>query len=429
MVGHAWGMAAATRPNSVDRRRPLLPRGRRGVAVQTVACLVAGASLAACSSAPGHGLSVIPTLAHGSSAGASGAPAIALPSPGAVVYRVEGRLPALVDQAIVYRVDATGTAAQVTRLATALGLSGPLRTDASGWTIADGERQLRVERVGGLPWTFSGSASGTASSGCAVAVPGSPGGDRSTSSTPPPTCPPTTTVPGLLDERSATQRAIEVLGHAGIDVAGDTVAASGSSEAWTVTFSPLLDGREVLGGTTSVAVGAHGSIVSASGHLAEPSPAGSYPLVGLAAAIDRLRQGWDWIVYSGPVPLAGQGAPAAQSVGAGAGDQGEPGATSPPGAPGESAPSSSLPESTEPQPTAPTTTVAPTVVEITGVRLAVAWAWPSAPAGQAAWVVPVYVFELGSGSPYPFLRSGVPVLAVADRYVTTPTLTAVGSKG
>ncbi|MDE3085665.1 MAG: hypothetical protein KGJ77_02770 [Acidobacteriota bacterium] len=203
------------------------------------------------------------------------------------------------------------------------------------------------------------------------------------------TCPPTTTVPGLPDRAGAERYARDFLSRAGLDVTGATVGATGGSDGWTVTFSPALDGLPVLGGATSVTLGAHGVVAAASGKLAPPVDSGSYPLVGVAAAIDRLRQGWAWIVYSGPVPLA---------AGGGA-------------VPVE-------PPSTSPQPTTPATTAAPRIVRITGVHLALAWAWPVAPRSDTAWLVPVYVFALGPGSPYPFLGGGVPVLGVADAYVT-----------
>lgn len=366
-------------------------------------CLVAAGSLASCTSTSGGALAAIPTLGHGAASGTALAPAIAVPSPGAVTYEVEGGLPALADHAVVYRAGTTVDVPQVTRVATALGMSAPVRADASGWTVTDGDKRLQVQRVGGLPWAFSSSVDGSVSSGCAVAVPGSPGGGTVPSSSPAPTCPPTTTVPGLPDEHGAETRARDVVVQAGLDVSGATVRASHSSSGWTVTFDAVLGGRTVLGGTTSVSVGSQGSITAASGHLAAPAPVGSYPLVGVSSALDRLRQGWDWIVYSGPVPMAALGAP---------------GSTAP--AP---APAPAVPGATEPQSTAPVPTQPPTIVKVSGVRLALAWAWPMATPNDDAWLVPVYVFELGPGSPYPFLSGGVPILAVADRYVTTPTTT------
>ena len=396
-------------PSAVDTARTVVRRPapfRR-----LLLCVGAGAFVASCASAPSRALPAIPALGHGSTGASALAPAIAVPSLGAVSYEVEGVLPALEDHAAVYRAGTTVDGAELSRLAKAFGLSGSVQVEGSGWTVADGDKRLRVERVGGLPWTVSSSESGgSVSSGCAVAVPGNAGGGAPVPSTPESTCPPPTTVAGLPDEQGAEATARAVLAEAGIDLSGAAVRTSQGSSAWTVNFDTTLGGRAVLGGTTSVVVGPHGAIASASGHLARLSPVGTYPLVGVTAALDRLRQGWDWIVYSGPMPMMAQGAPAEGSSPAG-------------GAPGSTAAEPVGPATSEAQPTAPTTTGPPRVVKITGIRLALAWAWPMAQPAADAWLVPVYVFDLGAGSPYPFLGGGVPVLAVADRYVATPTTT------
>lgn len=385
-------------------------------------------------------------------------PAIGFPSPETIMYRVAGPLPALPNHATVYRADATTTSTRVARLAEALGLTGSVLEDASGWTVEGADRSLQVQRTGGLPWTLFSSGGGSASTGCAVASPGSTGGSQVTTpapaASPPPTCPTTTTVPGLPAKAAAEQRARDVLSSAGFDLTEATASTTGGIDSWSVSFTPTIAGLPVLGGQWSVTVGANAAVVSASGRLADPIAVGDYPLVGVTTGVQRLEEGGKWIVYSGPVPMLGglplRGsaapttglAPSGATAGTTGGSAAEttaalpPGGTTSPNGPPESSSGGgqAVPPPTIPcgadQPCAPvptTTTAAsapPVVVTITGVHLAVAWASPLDPSSPDAWLVPVYAFELtGGATAYPFLGNDVPVLAIADRYVTAPPST------
>jgi hypothetical protein len=390
-------------------------------------------------------------------------PAIGFPVPGTIVYRVGGPLPALSTHATVYRADATTTSARVGRLAGALGLPGAVQENASGWTVQGSDRSLQVQRTGGLPWTVSSTGGGSVSSGCAIASPGSTGGAGLTPpappASPPPTCPTTTTVPGLPAKGDAEARASDVLTRAGFDLTAATASSSGGIDSWYVSFTPTIAGLPVLGGQWSVTVGANGAILSGSGRLADPVAVGDYPLVGVTTGVQRLHQGGNWIVYSGPVPMlggfplrgsAGSATDSAASGTAAGGTAGAvggttaavpPGDTATPSAPPESSPGGgpAVPPPTSPcgpdQPCAPvpttTTTVSvpPAVMTITGVHLAEAWAWPPDPSSPDAWLVPVYVFELTGATAYPFLGSDIPVLAVTDRYVAAPPSTTVPTGG
>jgi hypothetical protein len=57
---------------------------------------------------------------------------------------------------------------------------------------------------------------------------------------------------------------------------------------------------------------------------------------------------------------------------------------------------------------------APIVLTVTGVHLGLAWGSLANGGTDEAWLVPVYVFELGGGGT-------VPVLAVTDRFITPPS--------
>ncbi len=77
-------------------------------------------------------------------------PAIGFPSPGAIVYRVGRTLPSLPIHATVDRADDATTSARLARLGEALGLSGSVRGDTSGWSVQGGNLSLEVQRTGSL---------------------------------------------------------------------------------------------------------------------------------------------------------------------------------------------------------------------------------------------------------------------------------------
>jgi hypothetical protein len=411
------------------------------------AVLAALVVVVGCGSSTGRRLTPIPPLAGGSRGGAAAMPAIGFPSPGTIVYRVGTTLPSLPIHATVYRADEATTAARVARLAEALGLSGAVREDTSGWTVQGGKLSLQVQRTGWLPWTLSSSGAGSVSAGCAGASPASSLASGvtspSTSAVPPPICPTTTTVPGLPTRADAERRARDVLTSAGFDLNGATTSSTGGNDSWDVSFIPTLARVPVLGTEWSVTIGANGSVLSASGWLADPVAVGDYPLVGVTAGLKRLQEGGTWIVYSGPVPMLGgllagaSGHSVAGPTTTGPTTAVPPTGTATPGGAPESTPGSgpAVPPSPvvcqQGQPCAPipaTTTpisVPPVVVRITGVHLALAWAGPLGLSSPDAWLVPVYVFELTAGTAYPFFGNGVPVLAVADRYVAAPPSTAM----
>ena len=363
-------------------------------------------------------------------------PAIAFPAPGIIIYRVGGTLPPLATGATVYRADATTTPARVARLAEALGLTGSVREDASGWSVAGAGRSLEVQRAGGLPWTLSSSGGGSVSSGCAVASPGSTSSSGISAPTPaaspPPACLGTATVPGLPSRVDAERRARDVLTRAGFDLTGATASSTGGTDSWYVSFTPTIAGLPVLGGQWSVTVGANGSVLSASGRLADPVGVGDYPLAGVAAGVHRLEEGGKWIVYSGPLPMLGRplgvSAAAATAVPPGSAVVPSSSAGSAPGGGPAGPPTTSPCPPGEPCPPVSTMTpasAAPVLVTITGVHLAMAWAWPLDPSSHDAWLVPVYVFQLTGEAGYPLFGNEVPVLAVANQYLAAQPSTTM----
>jgi hypothetical protein len=368
----------------------------------------------------------IPALS-GSGAGTSGVVGLLQPASlsGRVEYRVEGSLPALGVRATAYRLTATTTDDRVARLARALGLDARVSGDTSGWSVTGASSVLTVRRSPGLPWTLAQSGSSSiSSSGCAVAMPGNVSGPGSApgsgpaapvappASTPVP-CPVPTAVPGLPSRSEAEQRARTALAGAGLDLGGATFASSGGVSEWFVSVSPAVGGVSVTSSPWSMTVGLHAALLGASGWLAAPASAGDYPLVGVSAGLDRLRQGGAWTLRGGPgpVPMMGvsngaTGVPEAlPPVAAAQPAKGQVAPAMPlPGAP-VPAPSSGPAASSFPEPGPSSSPLPPpVVVTVTGVHLGLGWGYRAD--GAEAWLVPVYVFELAGGGT-------VPVIAVS----------------
>ncbi len=390
-----------------------------GVVLLGVVC-----GLSACGDANRTSLSPIPPLASSR----SGADLALYPQPGRVEYTVRGTLPSVASHAVTYTMAATTSPDRVAKLARAFGIAGVVTADASGWSATSGDIALHVQRFGGLPWTVTRmGGDGTVSSGCAVASPA----NRATTS-PPPTCPTTTTAPGLPAKGEAEGIARSVLMRAGIDVTHATAVASGSSTQWSVSFSIKLAGVPLTATAWTVGVGPHGATEYASGYLADPAAAGDYSLVGIAAGLERLKKGPPWLIYgrSGPVPMMGVASggdtvAATKDAGAATNETASPptatAATScapdtpcsSPGAPPAEPPAPIPCSAASPCPTV--TEPPPTVMTITGVHLGLGWATPADPRIADAWLVPVYVFEIDGGTT-------IPVLAVADALLGTTTV-------
>jgi hypothetical protein len=415
-----------------------------GIALVVGACGTGGSS---------QQLVHVPPLASGP-VGVSGRAAVggamAYPVPVNVQYQIQGTLPTVANHAEAYRLTATTTPARVGRLASAFGLTGAVQAGAAGWTVTDGTHAVQVQRSGGLPWTFSSTAGGgVVSSGCAVASPGSTTGPVSGGGggsggaapsaaspiatmpvAPPLTCPPPTTVPGLPSQTQAEQTARDALTRAGFDLSGSTLVSSGGSSEWTVSVMVPMGGAPLMRNPSSLAVGAHGAIEFASGYLADAVAAGDYPLVDVAAGVQRLRDGGRWILRAGPGPEPMMGAAAVGSAGgvAGGAPSGGPTVTavSPPSTmvcpPGAMCATPSPGPTPCPPGTACTTPPEPpvTIRIVTGAHLGLAWAWPADPTMSDAWLLPVFVFELDGGMT-------VPVLALPDGYLSAPSATTLPS--
>ena len=106
-------------------------------------------------------------------------------------------------------------------------------------------------------------------------------------------------VPSAAEAETAAR---DLLRRAGIDVAHLRITGTSNDWAAQATAAPVLDGTTTQGFDTSIAFGSHGAITSASGWLAEPVKADTYPLTGVATAISRLNDGRGVLDGYAPVP-------------------------------------------------------------------------------------------------------------------------------
>jgi hypothetical protein len=219
-----------------------------------------------------------------------------------VTYRLGGPLPELPGRARAWRLGDTVDPARVAALAAALGLDGQPREGPAGWTLRDGRRALVVHRVAGVPWSY-----GTGIPGTCVVRPGGPyqpgaaiqclDPDAPVSNRPGPgltgrpVAPARPFPPPALPSRAEAERvARDLAARAGLDLNGAGVRVTDGLAARTVTIAPVVGGLPTSGFSWSIGVGAKGVVRHASGYLAVPEPADTYPLIGVHEGFERLKK-------------------------------------------------------------------------------------------------------------------------------------------
>ena len=356
-------------------------RTRSGTTTAVAAAAVLALALAGCGDQrAGSGDGNPPPLAIGSVTGAAGG-SLAADSSGARSalpsgYTLDGTLPDDPGSAVVLRYAADSVdAAQVTALATALGLRGePVRAE-HGWELDTAAGLLRVRDDG--EWSFSRvglpcpayavdvtSPDGGAGVSCASAEPAEPVGSD-TGSVPSseglaPVRDQDATAP---EDADALAAAGPVLAAAGVDGDPRVISWPGSPSA-AVVVDPVVAGLPTVGVRTVVDVDDAG-VLGALGRLGDPAEGPAYPILSAQKAFDRLA--------ALPVPLPAIGCP--ESV------EGQP----------------------DPCPT-------PTPVSVTGASLGLTLAYD---AGDPV-LVPAWLFDV-AGSDEPLA-----VVAVVDELITDP---------
>jgi len=199
----------------------------------------------------------------------------------------------------------------VTKLASALGLSGTPQRHAYGWELSTSAGDLRVRDTDGEQWSYSradtvpcpayqtdiDNADGASVGfGCAVA-PATPG----TVNTP---------VQGP-DETATKAAAASLLSKLGVTGSEQFNASSPTS---TLTVAPQIDGMPTQGIETNVDVDAKG-IRAATGRLVAPKSGDDYPLQTATAAFKSLadRPMPMIAMYCGPTPVDGGPVPVASA--------------------------------------------------------------------------------------------------------------------
>ncbi|WP_329616764.1 hypothetical protein OG244_30210 [Streptomyces brevispora] len=196
-----------------------------------------------------------------------------------LVYRAAGALPDGPAKAAVQRTSGTVSAAAVTRLAKALGLTGTPRAEGTAWTVgSDGDGSgpvLRVDKQAPGTWTFARYGSG-GTDNC---------GNKAT-------CSSKDVAPGgsgsPVSEKAAKAAAAPVLKAAGQDGAAlDAGQLMGSARV--VNADPVVDGLPTYGWATGIQVGADGEVVGGGGQLKGLEKGDDYPVIGAAEALKQLN--------------------------------------------------------------------------------------------------------------------------------------------
>ncbi|MGW7195705.1 hypothetical protein [Streptomyces chryseus] len=199
---------------------------------------------------------------------------------GGVTYRAEGKLPKGPGSAPVYRASGTVTAAEVARLAEALGVPGKPRAEGAVWKAGvakDGVGPvLQVNKEAPGTWTFAkfGPAGGD---DCARGKQcpddsGRPGGEGS-----------------AVSEKAAKKAAAPVLKALGQDDAAlDARQLMGAVRV--VNADPRVGGLPTYGWATGVQIGSDGEPVGGSGQLKSLTKGDTYPVISADAALKQLNK-------------------------------------------------------------------------------------------------------------------------------------------
>src|SRR6266536_2002908 len=203
-------------------------------------------------------------------------------------------------------------------------------------------------------------------------------------------------VRGELPDRGQAERiARDLLARVGAPVDGAELQMVRGLDRWFVSASPRVGDLPTMGLTWTAGVGSKGQVLSASGWLAAPRPADTYPLITVRQALDRLR--------NRPV-----GGPVIERQ------------------PGDRAPTAVRPAPCQPPSELPARCAAgPVTVDVTGARLGLQLATVLPPVGGSgkiprSYLVPAYFFQIDGT-----WTEQVAVIAVQDRFLTAPPSTVV----
>ena len=397
-------------------------------------------SSARASAAPGS-----PPVIHvgGHPSGATPAVAAALPvdskmrvASGSIVYRFAGQLPAFGSSGPSWSMAADQTVAptRVSQIAAAFGATGEVKQlpadQGGGWQVGsqDGKTpNLTVVADGPLSWYYNPvMSSAGAGATCGSNETGYPSVPSDSAVEP---CPPVSPPAGVPTKDAALATATALFAKAGIDTRGETLVVTADEWTATVTASIQLDGHRTQL-TNQISFGAEGAVSAASGFLAVPQPNATFPIVGTAAALQRLNdQSERWmtafgtlgdVAARGGAPAVAPLLPAPVAVTAVAPSTCTPmvnGVGKSDAVPADSIDSMMCPLSPGIAATVPPGTpsgavrsdapVAPIEITLTGVRIDMKSIYD---ADGTVWLLPTYVFTSNDGGEYS-------VVGIADQYL------------
>ncbi|KUO03777.1 hypothetical protein [Streptomyces caeruleatus] len=197
--------------------------------------------------------------------GGTGGIAPGEPNPYGVTYKVDGELPDGPGSAPVYRAGGEVGAAEVARLAEALGVDGKPLAQGETWRVGatDGAGpSLQVNRQAPGTWTFSRYSPGTDNCESTTVCRQDPAGPAD----------------DPVSEAAAKKAAAPVLKAVGQDDAKlDASQLMGAQRV--VNANPVVGGLPTYGWTTGVTVSAQGEVVGGSGQLKAPVKGDTYPVL------------------------------------------------------------------------------------------------------------------------------------------------------
>ncbi|MEU3794981.1 hypothetical protein AB0F07_35175 [Streptomyces fructofermentans] len=230
------------------------------------------------SAAPGGDGTPEPLVLDGGTGGGTNGIAPGEPDPNGVFYRADGKLPAGPSSAAVRHARGEVTAAEVKRLAKALGVEGTPKKEGGAWKVGatkDGFGPgLRVSGEAPGSWAFNRFAPRTddcrSTTVCEDRPTGKSGADP-------------------VGEARAKKAAATVLRAVGQDDAKlDASALIGSVRV--VDAQPRFGGLPTYGWATGVQIAPDGQVVGGSGQLKAPVKGDTYPVVGAREALDLLNR-------------------------------------------------------------------------------------------------------------------------------------------
>ncbi|MEV8626602.1 hypothetical protein [Streptomyces sp. NPDC051079] len=215
--------------------------------------------------------------------------------PSGTVYRAGVPLPQGPSEAAVHRPEGRIGAADVTRLAKALGMSGTPRLVGEVWRLGpdrdESGPRLDVSAKAPGSWTYSQYQGGPVGDTCLKGKACPPPGEA---------VPPRGGSP--VSEAAAKAAVAPVLKATGQDDAKLDARQLMNGSVRVVNADPVVGGLPTYGWSTGVHVGPDGSLVAGSGRLTEPPAGDTYPVVGAQKALDELNKA---AKGTGPIGIGG----------------------------------------------------------------------------------------------------------------------------